>query len=100
MTDQAKDQVLPRLSSQQIDLIVDPKRCYRVQLGRLGMEELERLAEAQRDAAWKVLQPLVEAAKVFSLHIYTERFCPSHRECSAYKAFDKALAQRGVKEEP
>lgn len=58
-----RDKILPCLDDVALDLVVDPDRCYRVQLNRLGMEELMEVAKAQRDADWERIKPLVEAAK-------------------------------------
>ena len=56
-----KDKTLPRLTYQEIDRLVDPDRACVIQLGRLGLEELEMVAQAQRDADWERMKPLIKA---------------------------------------
>ena len=58
------DKVLLTLNDAELDKVVDPERSYRIQLGRLGLEQLQLVAKAQRDADWERVKALVEALQV------------------------------------
>ena len=59
--------VFPVLTEMEIDQVVDPDHSYRVQRGSLGLEELQAVAAAQRDADWKRVKPLIEAMNLLAL---------------------------------
>ena len=94
-----KDKVLPRLTAQEIDAIVDSAHAYRIQLGRLGMEQLEQVVEAQRDADLKRVEPLVNVI----LKLQEEYFiwdCYDDSPAPYAEELAKALAGLGIEVQP